>query len=146
VGLGLLDDRTAIPAIREIVKTAANRPALLSESAIGLALLGDKETLTELLTMLRDPKNRVFAVQASLAVTIGYIGDSRAVAPLAAMLTDESQGLTEGSRAFAAAALGLVCDKEDLPWNFKVATNVNYTALVSTLNDPASQTGILNLL
>jgi hypothetical protein len=38
-----------------------------------------------------------------------------------------------------------VGDKETLPWNSKIAENLNYRAAVSTLVDP-SGTGILDIL
>ena len=52
--------------------------------------------------------------------------------------------LADLSRAFAAVALGIVGDKEPLPWNAKVATGLNYRANVETLT--GSATGILDLL
>ena len=48
------------------------------------------------------------------------------------------------SRAFSAVALGLVGDKEQVPWNSKIAANTNYRANVETLT--GSSTGILDIL
>ena len=52
--------------------------------------------------------------------------------------------LTPLSRAFAAVALGGVADKEKLPWNSKIAQNMNYRGAVETLT--GSGTGVLDIL
>jgi len=59
------------------------------------------------------------------------------------MLTDE--GGTDGSRAFAALALGLVADEDALPWNTFLSVNVNYLAAPPTLHDDQGK-GVLNIL
>lgn len=50
---------------------------------------------------------------------MGFIGDKNSIEPLVGMLQNDS--LTAGARGFAAVALGIVADKEDLPWNSKIA-------------------------
>jgi hypothetical protein len=57
----------------------------------------------------------------------------------------QSDGLTETARGFAAVALGIVGDKEPLPWNTKIALDLNYRAATQTLTDPHG-TGILDIL
>ena len=52
---------------------------------------------------------------------------------------------TDRARAFAAAALGGVADRDRLPWNTSLKLGVNPSALPETLLD-ASGLGILNLL
>lgn len=150
-GLGLMGDKSAVPRIQEIVKGATRRPELLRECAIALGLLSDRTVVPTLLKIMSDKENKTLAVQSAVATALGYVGDYRAVESkdpkdltLPRMLADKD--LTAESRAFAAVALGLVCDKEDLPWNFKVSTDLNYTAAVETLNDQGSQTGLLNIL
>ena len=56
-----------------------------------------------------------------------------------------TQGITAGARGFAAVALGIVADKEPLPWNAKISTNVNYRATTSTLTGE-NGTGVLDIL
>ncbi|MCC7399597.1 MAG: hypothetical protein IT455_21215, partial [Planctomycetes bacterium] len=82
------------------------------------------------------------ATLAAIASAIGFIGDSRTVAPLKKLLFDDK--LSDLSRAFAAVALGGVADKEALPWNSKIGTNINYRASVETLTNKS--TGILDIL
>lgn len=81
--------------------------------------------------------------QAAIASALGTIGDSRSVDPLVEFLKDKSY--TETARGFAAVALGIVCDKEDLPWNAKLAINANYRANTVTLTGDGG-TGILDIL
>ena len=71
-------------------------------------------------------------------------GDHRSIDPLVTML--QNDGLTERARGFAAVALGIVADKEDLPWNSKIGVDLNYRASTSTLTDQSSGTGILDIL
>jgi len=43
-------------------------------------------------------------------------------------------------------ALGIVADKEELPWNTKISVNINYRANTQTLTSPDAGTGILDIL
>ena len=60
-------------------------------------------------------------------------------------MLDQASGKSNGARGFAAVALGIVADKELLPWNSKISADINYVATTSTLTD-ASGTGILDIL
>jgi hypothetical protein len=83
------------------------------------------------------------ATQASIASALGFIGDARSIEPLVAMLEDKK--MTPRARAFAAVALGLVADKEPLPWNSKLSVGINYRANTTTLAN-GEGTGILEIL
>ena len=63
---------------------------------------------------------------------------------LVTMLQNDT--LTDSARGFAAVALGIVADKELLPWNSKIGVDLNYRASTSTLTDQSSGTGILDIL
>lgn len=154
-GLGLMGDKDkgTLEKIKDVVKNATRRPELLRECAISLGLLGDKDVVPTLMNILGSKESNTLAVQAAVATALGFVGDYRAIeskdpkdTTLPSMLRDEKKELSAESRAFAAVAIGLVCDKEDLPWNFKISTDLNYTAAVDTLNNQSLQTGILNLL
>ena len=82
------------------------------------------------------------ATQAAISTALGAIGDSRSIDPLVELLGNQS--VTDSARGFAAAALGIVCDKEELPWNTKISANINYRANTVTLT--GGGTGILDLL
>lgn len=142
VSLGLIGDREAIKPIQDIVKESKYKPALLKQAAIGLGLLGDKELVQDMCTMLGEAKG--LSAQAAIASALGFIGDSRSIDPLITMLK-KKEGITDSARGFAAVALGIVADKEPLPWNSKISVNVNYRANTTTLTGE-NGTGILDIL
>ena len=80
---------------------------------------------------------------ALLSVPLGRIGDSASITPLVDLLEDE--GKTASARAFAAVALGIVADQDELPWNTILSVDLNYNAAPATLYDQAGF-GILNIL
>lgn len=141
VALGLLNDQTVKDALRAIVRDSTYRPELLKQAAIALGLLEDRTVVPDLIDMLANAKS--LATQAAISTALGTIGDWRSVEPLVEMLRDES--LTDTARGFAAVALGIVGDKESLPWSSRIAVDLNYRATTQTLNDPTG-TAILNIL
>ncbi len=141
IALGLLGARDAIEPIQSVVEASKYQPDLLKSAAIGLGLLGDKPVADSLVAML--DQARGLASQASIASALGFIGDRRSIEPLIDMLGDQQK--TGAARGFAAVALGIVADKEPLPWNAKIAANINYRANTATLTDPAQGTGILDI-
>ncbi len=142
IGLGLMNAREAVEKINKIVDESKYRPDLLKQAAIALGLLGDKELVPKLVTLLTESKG--LATQASLSSALGFIGDQRSIEPLVLMLQNDS--LTEQARGFAAVALGIVADKEQLPWNSKIGLDLNYRASTQTLTDQSAGTGILDIL
>ncbi len=142
IGLALMGHDRATETIREIVDSSVRRPDLLKQAAIALGKLGDKSVTDSLQQMLMDDSNRNVAKLSAIASALGFIGDKRTIDPLIKMLHDES--ITELSRAFAAVALGGVADKEPLPWNSKIAVDMNYRASVETLTNQLN--GILDIL
>lgn len=142
VALGLLDHTESIQGIKGIVKSSKFKPELLRQAAIGLGLLGDKDLVTDLVEMLGVAQG--LSSQAAIASALGFIGDARSIDPLVGML-ERKADMTDTARGFAAVALGIVADKEMLPWNSKISVNINYVATTSTLTD-SSGTGILDIL
>lgn len=141
LSLGMLGATSSIDLIKDIVEDSEYEPELLKQAAIALGLLGDKRTVSMLCEMLLEARS--LSSQAALATALGIIGDRRSVDALISMLQDET--LTGTARAFAAAALGLVADKEPLPWNSKIGVDLNYRASVETLNATDGK-GVLNIL
>ena len=142
VALGLMNAREAIQDIQKVVKESKYRPDLLKQAAISLGLLGDKELVPHLINMLGEAKS--LATQAAVSTALGFIGDQRSIDPLVEMLANED--ITPTARGFAAVALGIVADKEPLPWNSKIALDLNYRASTQTLTNQSSGTGILDIL
>jgi HEAT repeat protein len=142
IGLGLMDDRPAIALITDVVRKSKFQPELLKSAATGLGLLGDKEIVPELIEMLGTASG--LSSQAAISSALGTIGDVRSIDPLIKMLEDKEK--TERARGFAAVALGIVSDKEELPWNAKISIDANYRANTTTLTSPDAGTGILDIL
>lgn len=141
IGLALMDYKKAKSQIHEICRNAVRRNRLLQQAAVALGKLGDR-SVTDTLTKMLSEESTNLAKLSALAGALGFIGDRRTIKPLVKMLHNED--LTPLSRAFAAVALGGVADKEPLPWNSKIACNMNYRAVVETLT--GSGTGVLDIL
>jgi HEAT repeat protein len=143
IALGLLRSQASAPILREvIVEKTRYRPGLLREASIALALLGDKSIVPYLIDRLRLSNTMIEAVATASA--LGFVGDARAIEPLVALVKDGSA--SETTRAFAAVALGQICDKERLPWNSKLAADASWLGAPPTLFDPLLGKGVLDLL
>ena len=143
VGLGLMNATGATERIQEIVAGSKYRATLLEQAAISLGLLGDRGVARKLAVMLRE-EAKSLASQAAIASALGFIGDSGSIDPLLEMVHDEDEKLTDRARAFAIAALGIVGDKEPLPWNSKLSVDLNYRANASTLVEGGK--GVIEIL
>ena len=141
IGLALLGERSASPHIRELLAQSVRQPQLLVRLATALGKLGDAEAVTQLTAMLQDSEGGL-ARMSAVAAGLGQLGDKRCIVPLVQMLQNKT--LTPLTRAFAAVALGGVCDPEPMPWNARYAATLNYRAAVETLTDGAA--GILDIL
>ncbi|HHI81300.1 MAG TPA: hypothetical protein ENK02_15150 [Planctomycetes bacterium] len=142
LALGLLNAGEMKSDINEMVDRSFHFEILLTQASIALGLIGDKEIGRKLIAKMKDEKNGL-AVQASLAQALGFIGDKRSVRPLVEIM-ENSNSYKDIPRAFAAVALGLICDKEEYPWNSKISMNINYRANTETLT--GSSTGVLDIL
>ena len=141
IGLALMGDDSSKEDIKTVVDQSTRRFTLLQQAAIALGKLGDKDAAGQLRALLTDGEPNL-AKLGAIASAIGFIGDRRSIAPLKGLLFDDQLG--DLSRAFAAVALGGIADKEPLPWNAKIGTNMNYRAQVETLTGNSS--GILDIL
>ena len=141
LALGLLEDRRAVPELRALRADAARRPFVLLQSVRALGLLGDHTLTPQLVAELQASGQSVARLSAT-AAALAQIGDRRCLPALRALAADPAAPPL--SRAFAAVALGGVCDKDALPWNAAYATQINYRAATETLTDGAA--GILDLL
>jgi HEAT repeat protein len=141
LALGMIGANGERATIQKIVRESKYAPELLQQAAIALGLLGDKSLVPELVEMLNQANST--ASRAAVASALGFIGDARSIDPLVRMLQDTK--LTASARGFAAVALGIVADKEPLPWNAKVSIDINYLAQTSTLTTTEG-TGLLDIL
>ncbi len=141
IGLALMPAPDAVDVVRDVVAGAVRYPLLLTQAAIALAKLGDKTAISQLNALLKAGSQSVGRL-SGVATAYRFIGDRRAIGPLIKLLGDDD--LAKLSRAFVAAALGGVADKEQLPWNHKLAVGTNYRAVVDSLTN--GQTGVLDIL
>ncbi|MBX3463651.1 MAG: HEAT repeat domain-containing protein [Planctomycetes bacterium] len=140
VALALLEDPAAEPVLLAILQRSQRRPFLLQQAAVALGRLGDRKAAPILVDMVQ--RSDSTAVLSALATAIGRIGDRRSFDPLLAALADRE--LTKLSRAFVAAALGGVGDKDPMPWYVPISVDGNYAAAVETLWN--GSTGVLDIL
>ena len=141
LSLALMGDKMAVDQIQTLVQRSVRRPDRLKQAAVALGKLGDRKAAQLLHGILAAPDQNVAKLSA-VATALSFIGDRRSLKPLRQMLQDPS--LTQLSRAFAAVSLGGIGAQEDLPWNSKIAVDLNYRAAVETLTNQSS--GILDIL
>ena len=140
LALALLDHRAAADPILQLIDEHRRVPFVVQQAALALGRLGDVRVVPTLQRLLEASDST--AVLASLAAALAQVGDRRSIDPLVVILRD--RGRPALARAFAAAALGGIGDKDPLPWNTRIAVGMNYMATVDTLTNGA--TGILDIL
>jgi HEAT repeat protein len=121
--LGLLDYKEAIPVVREIVAEKGSVD-LRRNAAIALGLLGDRSAVPFLEKEMRNSENSL-GVLGAVTQGLGFIGDMSAVPTLGTMVTEDDG---DNARAFAAVALGLLGDKDEIPILSHIGANENYFA------------------
>ncbi|MBI5365196.1 MAG: HEAT repeat domain-containing protein [Planctomycetes bacterium] len=142
LALGMIGATESLAALREVARASRHRPIVLRDACIALGLLGDHELVPVLVGWLRDAPN--VGQLSATATALGWVGDQRAIDPLCEMLGSEQ--VPDRARAFAAVALGLICEKDLLPWNAVYSRDLVWWLAPPTLFDPITGTGILDLL
>lgn len=140
VALGLMDAGTAAADIRRLFEATNTRDDFLAKAATALALLGDKSIVAELAERLRRGSQSLATCHA-LTRALGLVGDRRAISRLVDFVAD-AKG-RDLPRSFATVALGMIGDSDKMPWNERIAANVNYRATVDTLSGAS---GVLDIL
>jgi HEAT repeat protein len=140
IALALLEYAPAADSLLELMQQSVRRPFVLQQCAIALGRMGDLRAAPLLHEMLQ--KSESMAVLSAVATGLGYLRDRRSIDPMIAVLGDQER--TKLARAFAAAALGFIGDKDLLPWNAPIADSMNYMATVDTLTN--GSTGVLDIL
>lgn len=138
--LGLLGDPVAVQPLTDLLRRSVRRPFVLQQAAIALGQLGDERAVPVLQELLA--RNESTAALAAIAGALTQIGDRRSIEPLLAVLNGSEP--TKLARAFAAAALGGIGDKDERSWNVPLCRDVNYRAAVDTLTNGRS--GVLDIL
>lgn len=125
LGLGFmrLTTRPVIKALRGLVRH--DRPRVVRhQAAKALVLLGRKDVGAIQLAELAKAKDE--RTRLELLVTIGETGVETEVEPLLAIMADRTQ--SHRVRAYACAALGRVCDLQQVPTLSLLTTGMNHRA------------------
>lgn len=121
--LGLLGSAESVKTIQDIVADKGDVD-LRREAAIALGLLGDREAVGILQKVMEESASSI-ALNGAATQALGFIGDTRAVEPLSHLLEDRKTS-QDATRAFAAVALGLLGDKDEISLLSRIAENDNY--------------------
>lgn len=124
LALGLLGARSAQSPLRTVEQDSTNRPWVLRQTAVALALLDDSALCDRLTIALSKAKSLPEGV--GLAHSLGRVGGHAAVSTLLARLDDEE--LPDLARAACAGALGEIHARGRLPWQSHYAAGANYLA------------------
>jgi HEAT repeat protein len=90
IGLGLIEDRSAVPYLKEVVAKSESysQPDVPAAAVHALGLLGDKSVVPDLIAVLDNPKTDKF-VQAAVPIALGKIGDPAAASKLEAYIKND---------------------------------------------------------
>ncbi len=131
VALGFMNYTDAGEDLRGLCQNKTVGPTFRLQLATGLGLMGDTEAVHVLVSTLKDAQT--LGVSSAVAKALGLIGDQDAIEPLKQIAFDE--GVQNITRAFACVALGIVCEKTDLPWNTRISADNNYRARVPAIDE-----------
>jgi HEAT repeat protein len=127
--LGLLRHSDAAPTLRALCLDSGVTETLRLKAATGLGLMGDREAVPLMVDSLRDARS--LSSLASQARALGLIGDEQAGASLMVMAGDDEQPSLP--RAFSLVALGLLGERDRLPFNAALRADNNYYAQVPAI-------------
>ncbi len=127
VALGMIGDGNAKEAIRATL-TDDNDRDLRKQTAIAAGLMGDASVIGDLVEILKSGEESQY-ILGSVALSLGQIGDERAIAPLLAIATDSEKKYPDITRALATVALGQIGDRRDVPVLSRVARDINFRAI-----------------
>lgn len=120
--LGLLRHVEAVPLLRQLCADETLPESFRLKAAMGLGLMGDDNAVPLLVEGLAS--TRSLGGLSALAQALGLIGDQTAGQPLLTMASDDKG--RELSRAFATVALGLLGERDELPFNAALRADNNY--------------------
>ena len=134
LGLGMMFREASRPPLAELLERSAHEPAVLEQSVIGLSLVAYRTTVPDLERVAAE--NGGLLAKTALLNAYGHSKDRRALTPLLEELGDEEA--LDIERAFAAVALGDLCERTRLPWTARISPFVNYQAGPDTLTGPTA--------
>lgn len=124
LSLGLLGETSKAETLREMIAHKGIDPALRLQLARALGLMADVRAVDTLADYLKNVGS--LSEGASCAQALGLIGDRSVIDSLTGIVRDTTKGETQ--RGFAIAALGILAERTELPWNSVFSVNSNYRA------------------
>ena len=132
ISMGLMGYEEGIKEVRNTVRDKGDID-LRRNAAIALGLLGDRDALKVLEDEISD-SSKSKAVHGAVTQGLGFIGDVSAVPTLVKFVRD-SKKFQDVTRAFAAVALGLLGDKDNIPVIAKISENNNYLTRTDAIGE-----------
>ncbi len=132
IALGMMNARDSLPSVRSALEGASREPDLQRSAAIALGLMGDRSASKILIDVIRSAGTEF--VKSSAATALGHIGDTAAVNVLIEISADRG-GVPDLARAHATVALGILAEKSELPVLSVLGEDLNYRALVDSLQE-----------
>lgn len=124
IALGLLRATESVPTIRTVLHDRSNAD-LRTAASIGLGLIGDEEAAKLLSQSARKSGG---SLRGAALQGMGLVGDLDIAVGLGRMLSIRKLGYSAESRSYAATALGLLGDKDEIPALSLVSEDLDYTA------------------
>jgi len=134
IGLGLMGAAGAVDPLLEALEQGHRDAGLADQLGAALALIAPPRKLIRMASLLDAASST--SDGATLALAVGRAGHRSGVASLLARLGS--------GHAQPATALGVACDKDEVPWNVRLGLDVNYGVEIETLRN-SERTGILDL-
>ncbi len=131
VALGFMNYKEAGDSLRNLCQSKTIAPTFRLQIATALGLMADAEAVHVLVESLKSAQT--LGVSSAVAKALGLIGDQSAIEPLKQIAQDKSVQVI--TRAFACVALGIVCEKTELPWNARISQDNNYRGRVPAIDE-----------
>ena len=139
IGLGLLGAAAATGPLLTALQEDRHQPQLAEQLGVAIGLVADRRQMERLAKLLEAEIGRSSGLP--LALPVGRAGHPTGVPGLVALLGAPSG--VQAARAQAAAALGIACDKDEVPWSARLGVDVHYGVEIETLVN-SERTGILD--
>ncbi|MCB9890035.1 MAG: HEAT repeat domain-containing protein [Planctomycetes bacterium] len=132
IALGMIGHVLARSDLHAIASRSLQRGQLMARCTLALSLLGDTSIGSTLVHRLAS-RDLSLVEQSAIVRSLGYLADRNSLHGLVTLLTNErAQAI---SRDFAASALGLLADRDEIPWTSRISVGINYLATCETLID-----------
>ncbi len=131
IAIGLIGDRDVVPTLARIAAEESGKDDVVRSVAIALGLLGDAANVSDLRALVAE--GRPVEVKGAAAIAFGLLRDTASIDSLAALLS--ARGVDADAMSIAAAALGYVGDRAEVPRLSAIVRDENYRQSVPNVED-----------